>query len=384
MEVTGQWCIAMNDPKWWQKYRFEGNEFFFVCFKDTKYAISEHFFVLDDPAFTFFNAVDTEINQLTLDWAKEVLDIIEAKGKITSGRTIASDGLVYLINEEGCHLVNFDYGHYGINRKNEWEIEKPVIRADCKMMAMECLNGDNHIKSIKTALNSQLQLIEPYALKRCGFLHTIDFSSATQLTEIPEEFSALNSDLKLLLLPHSVRKIDDRAFTYCQSLEHMILPDDLEIIGQNAFSLAKVRELRFPKNVREIGDNAFYNCRNLTLLDFSENEGMTYFSGHMFTDCHAYADYLPKKPLVIKLSRNMKQLKALSALFESVDIYRGTPDSNTNPIQIIIESPLPFAEVGEKFFQVMKRAVSYVSFSSPGTVIMTLKCPDKEVSVQNE
>lgn len=381
--VTGKWCISMNDPQWWDKYRRQGNEFFFVCFKDTKFAISRAF---DFPGtdnlsswYTFFNAADTKVEQDQLEWDEEVIGIIESKGKITSGITTMSNGLVYQTKAGEKLLLDYDYGAIKKSPAIEWV----VLPDDCTVMTQECLVQNTHIKSIKTDLNSQLKTIEPFALKGCSALHTIDFQTASQLTELPLQFSSMNNNLKVLLLPDPVKSIGAGAFSYCRELKYLVLPAELEVIRTGAFKYTGVKEVRFPENVREISDGAFLGCYALTLLDFSQNKGITCFSGRFAHDCQSYSEHMNKQPLVIRLSENIRQIKSLYALFESLDSY---PGSCENQVRIIIESPLSFTEVGEAFLEKMRLAVQEdnLPFAPTGSVVITLKCPDKEVSVQNE
>lgn len=71
---------------------------------------------------------------------------------------------------------------------------------------------------------------------------SLDLSSATEVTEIPEE-----------------------AFSTCR-LRGLILPDSLETIGIGAFGYNRFEEIVIPDNVKTIEDGGFEYCSNLKTI----------------------------------------------------------------------------------------------------------------------
>lgn len=71
---------------------------------------------------------------------------------------------------------------------------------------------------------------------------SLDFSSATEVTEIPEE-----------------------AFSTCR-LRGLILPDSLETIGIGAFGYNRFEEIVIPDNVKTIEDGGFEYCSSLKTI----------------------------------------------------------------------------------------------------------------------
>lgn len=71
---------------------------------------------------------------------------------------------------------------------------------------------------------------------------SLDLSSATEVTEIPEE-----------------------AFSTCR-LRRLILPDSLETIGIGAFGYNRFEEIVIPDNVKTIEDGGFEYCSNLKTI----------------------------------------------------------------------------------------------------------------------
>lgn len=112
---------------------------------------------------------------------------------------------------------------------------------------------------------------------------------------IPNEFK-VNSKC------HKVLAIDEPAFCSCNQIREVVLPDDLQRIGNRAFQSVKISEVILPNKLREIGDSAFretliekvicpktlqligdwcfFECKNLTSLTL--NEGLVEIGEHAF------------------------------------------------------------------------------------------------------
>lgn len=70
-------------------------------------------------------------------------------------------------------------------------------------------------------------------------------------------------------IQEGTRIVCNHAFSECQSLENLILPEGLTHIGDSAFSVCKsLQGLFLPKSLIHIGDNAFSWCLSLRFLVF--------------------------------------------------------------------------------------------------------------------
>ena len=91
-----------------------------------------------------------------------------------------------------------------------------------------------------------------------------------------------------VVLPDTVKSIDEAAFQYCRNLESAIIPGSVKSIGKEAFcqcsklktvtirngvksigksafeSCEKLESVSIPNSVESIGDNAFYDCKAMT------------------------------------------------------------------------------------------------------------------------
>ncbi len=63
--------------------------------------------------------------------------------------------------------------------------------------------------------------------------------------------------LNEVVIPNSVREIDDDAFSECKALKKIELPKNLVIIGNGAFSDNSLKSVVIPKSVRFVGGDAF-------------------------------------------------------------------------------------------------------------------------------
>lgn len=71
--------------------------------------------------------------------------------------------------------------------------------------------------------------------------------------------------LKEIKIPDKVTSIGDSAFYECYSLKSINIPDRVTKIGTCTFSGCKnLIKIKIPKSVTKIGDYAFYGCSNLT------------------------------------------------------------------------------------------------------------------------
>ncbi len=70
--------------------------------------------------------------------------------------------------------------------------------------------------------------------------------------------------LKNVIIPDSVKFIDEYAFIECSSLKKAVIPAGVEIIGIGAFyGCSKLEDVVLPEKIRYIGSFAFHNCDSL-------------------------------------------------------------------------------------------------------------------------
>lgn len=102
-------------------------------------------------------------------------------------------------------------------------------------------------------------------------------------------FRDLGDDtLESVTLPSSVTAIGSHAFYGCASLTDVAFAEGLEEIGDAAFGLCPIGELRLPQTLRSVGTYAFYGndggFARIDLPDGLESIGQDAFSGRYATD----------------------------------------------------------------------------------------------------
>lgn len=96
--------------------------------------------------------------------------------------------------------------------------------------------------------------------------HDGRFYTVVGIGSSPKE--KLNSYVKTVSLPSTIRYIGTNAFMGFHALTTINFPDQLETIGAGAFELAmKLTEVRLPGTVKVIGSQAFNDCYNIRSLE---------------------------------------------------------------------------------------------------------------------
>ena len=78
--------------------------------------------------------------------------------------------------------------------------------------------------------------------------------------------------LNEVVLSEGRTEIDDYAFSVCDKLTNLKIPESVEYIGRNAFNYCNgLTEVVIPDGVKEIGYYAFDDCRNIKRMVFGKN-----------------------------------------------------------------------------------------------------------------
>lgn len=108
------------------------------------------------------------------------------------------------------------------------------------------------------------------------FYHANEVFTVREGTVRIAALASIHSDseaMKTLILPDSLRYIDDGAFYICYNLQNVTLPEGLLTIGHAAFanSTALV-EIRIPESVTSVSTEAFRGCPALTRVIFDSTD----------------------------------------------------------------------------------------------------------------
>lgn len=121
------------------------------------------------------------------------------------------------------------------------------------------------------------------------------FSDCDSLASVslPETLVAISADafaycydLTEINIPDSVMRIGDQAFYDCSSLASVTLPSKLREISQELFAdCSSLEEIVIPEGIRSIKSGAFRNCYNLTTATLPES--LTKIESSAFYSCSA-------------------------------------------------------------------------------------------------
>ena len=90
--------------------------------------------------------------------------------------------------------------------------------------------------------------------------------------------------LTSVTIPNSVTEIGDYAFDYCENLKNIIIPSSVENIGSYAFGkCTHLTDITIPDSVIKIGKAAFWNCSSLT--DVTMPNSVKVIGDYAFSDC---------------------------------------------------------------------------------------------------
>lgn len=115
--------------------------------------------------------------------------------------------------------------------------------------------------------------------------------------------SPLFENLKEVLLPNSVTRIERYAFDRVHSLCKVELPDKLETIGESAFNECNnITDITIPNGVTAIESGAFSGCNNLYSITIPNS--VTSIGGGIFSYCEKLTN--------ISLPSNLTQIKGFT------------------------------------------------------------------------
>lgn len=133
-----------------------------------------------------------------------------------------------------------------------------------------------------------------------AFYDEEDFWSEEKICNIrsivlPDSVEVIGNDafntcmnLESVKFPKKLKIIGERAFAFCDALSTVVLPDGVVEIGKSAFSgCIKLTSVKLSKNLKTIGEQAFECCYELSYVNIPE--GVTYIGRAAFYYCDKIA-----------------------------------------------------------------------------------------------
>ncbi len=186
---------------------------------------------------TFPNTV-TYIGDYAFDRCEKLTDVNLPK-------KLNSIGEYSFLGCDGLTSINIDCELKEIKEKafaNCFNLEKVTMSNNITKLGVGAFWQDRELKSI--TLSNNIEIIDSIAFHGCN---AVEFDR--------------------LVLPTKLKRINSKAFEDCWNIKEIIWNQNLEYIGQYAFSNCGISKIALPSSIRRIDDYAFLGCRDATEID---------------------------------------------------------------------------------------------------------------------
>ncbi len=126
-------------------------------------------------------------------------------------------------------------------------------------------------RSIKTiSIPESMSYIDRRAFDYACYIDTLIWNSPNISPSVLRSY--YNYSIKFVSIGNKVVQIGDNAFTYCPTLDSVVISEGVKVIGESAFSRCQaLKSINIPHSVTTIGDNAFRDCSGLTEIEIPES-----------------------------------------------------------------------------------------------------------------
>lgn len=206
-----------------------------------------------------------------------------------------SEGLKFVSNKDGtCYLS-------GIGECTDTRVVIPYLskKGDRVTAIGEGAFEDNIVIS-GIVIPDSVAKIGKRAFAGCTGLASVTFGEDSALTEISRNAFSECEKLSVITIPEAVTTIGDYAFSNCASLRTITVPSKVRSIGVGTFSYCKMlKTVNLGDNVFSIGEKAFYKCESLASFTIPEN--VTQIAESTFYKCISLREIeIPSRVQMIK------------------------------------------------------------------------------------
>lgn len=129
-----------------------------------------------------------------------------------------------------------------------------------------------------------------------GKKYTLDLTAATNVDlSSPNENVQFNSSIEHVLLPEGLTTIGENAFWGFEALAEIIIPPNVITIGKRAFGSSGIVEIVIPASVESIGENAFSLCSKLKKITFEPRDKELTIASDAFAFCTSLSEVIIDK-----------------------------------------------------------------------------------------
>lgn len=129
-----------------------------------------------------------------------------------------------------------------------------------------------------------------------GKKYTLDLTAATNVDlSSPNENVQFNSSIEHVLLPEGLTTIGENAFWGFEALAEITIPPKVTTIGKSAFGSSGIVEIVIPASVESIGENAFSLCSKLKKITFEPRDKNLTIAEGAFSLCPSLSEVIIDK-----------------------------------------------------------------------------------------
>ena len=164
-----------------------------------------------------------------------------------------------------------------------WKSVFNIDNRSKKICANAFLSNRFNKNKLKSIGLSNIEYIGIAAFSGCESLQSVTIPNS--VTSIGDRAFSSCKSLQSVTIPNSVTSIGDRVFIRCKSLQSVTIPNSVTSIGNGAFSGCKsLQSITIPNSVTNIGDNAFSDCESLQSITIPNS--VTKIGDGAFSGCN--------------------------------------------------------------------------------------------------
>ena len=188
--------------------------------------------------------------------------IPKIQGELIIPSIIVRDGEIYSVTTIKAHVFEDCYSLTSITIPDRVTKIGRSPFYDCDCLTSLVVDRNNKVYDSRNNCNAIIETASNTLV--CGCKNTIIPDSVIKIGEAA--FSGCNY-FHNIIIPDSVTEIGDFAFSGCSGLTSITIPDSVTEIGECAFEgCTGLTSITIPSSVTKIGKDAFFACDNLTSI----------------------------------------------------------------------------------------------------------------------
>ena len=199
---------------------------------------------------------------------------------VVAAATTSDGNFQYEVNDDGGVTVTKYQG-------NDYEVIIPDTIDGKKVTCIGNRAFFNNYDIYSVIIPNSVKSIEEYAFHGCVKLASVNIPDSAEM--IGDSAFYYCRSLTSVIITDGVSKIGESAFSNCEKLKTIYIPNSVKIIGNKAFSgCISLTSVDIPDSVVVIGDNAFSGCSGLVSVNIPEN--LSDIGSGAFYKCSGLAD----------------------------------------------------------------------------------------------